>query len=136
MLGPNFVTQLKAFKGRGFASFFLIFFIHSSPALTPVSEKRSPHPPEKSTRKRTQSDACEDRVPSSEDRVPFGVLFLSTKRTQSNASEELICDPLLLCVCFVGDDMGVIPKRCVQKRVMRTVHAWRIIESVLKIQIV
>ena len=107
-MGPNFVAQLKAFKGHGFASFFLIFFIHSSPTLTPVSEKRSPHPPEKSTR----------------------------KRTQSNASEELICDPLLLSVCFVGDDMGVIPKRCVQKWVMRTIHAWRIIETVLKVQIV
>nr|POE70549.1 hypothetical protein CFP56_22990 [Quercus suber] len=62
---------------------------------------------EKSMRKRTQSDADEDQVPS-------GVFFLPTKRTQSDVGEELICDPLLLSVCFVGDDMGVIPKQCIQ----------------------
>ena len=76
---------------------------------------------EKSTRKKTQSDASEDQVPSS-------VLFLPAKRTQFDAGEELICDPLLLFVCFMGDDMGVILKRCVQMWVMRTIHAWRIIE--------
>ena len=53
----------------------------------------------------------------------------TTKRTQSNTGEELICDPLLPSVCFMGDDMGVISKWCVQMWVMRTVHTWRIIET-------
>ena len=85
---------------------------------------------EKSTRKRTQSDIGKDRVPFGEDQVPSGVLFLPTKRTQSDTGKELICDPLLLSVCFMGDDMGVIPKWYVQMWVMRIVHAWKIIEMV------
>ena len=67
----------------------LFFFFQSSPTLTPVFKKRSPCPLEKSTRKKTQSDASKDWVPFSKDRIPSGVLFLLTKRTQFDADEEI-----------------------------------------------
>ena len=91
------VAQLKVFKGRIFASFFLFFFFFSffspysllSHPNSYVFEKRSPCPLEKSMRKRTQSDAGKDWVPFSKDRIPCSVLFLLAKRTQSDASKEL-----------------------------------------------
>ena len=83
-LGLTTVAQLKVFKGRVFAPLFFIFYffsINSSPTLTPVSSRREVHAhqintrgrqfglmlakssEEKSTRKTTQSDTDEDRVP-------------------------------------------------------------------------